>query len=713
MMESATVKQANVDGKATIPEGGSAETRIKLWEAGLYQGLKDMDGFYTKYRGGKGSAARVVNDYVMRNRAGKMTAKEFREEVGRVARRGDKSDIPEVQEAAESFRKNVFDPMKDAAINEKLLPPDVDVKTATSYLTRVYNTKKIAGKRQEWDGVVESWLTSNKKTALLVDKPNATQKAEAAMTKLEIKQIAEDITNNIMGIASGRVPYEVIPNVRGPLKERTFNIPDRLIEDFLESDIDIVARQYSRTMAPDIELTRLYGNANMEQEIADIASSYKELIDAAKTEKAKLKLTEKMQADQRDISAMRDRLRGTYRTPDDPNSFFIRSGRVLRDANFVRMLGGMTLSAIPDLARPIAVNGLRPVARGMMALATSPKKFGMSVAEARKAAVGLDMVLNGRAASMAEITDIYNKGSSFERGLRSMSDSFGKLTLMSQWNTTLKSFSGVITQDRILSAVSKVGDGTASKSTITRLAAAGIGKEQAEGIARQFAKYGDDGSLNLSNGHLWDDKESLEIFRAAVLKDVDRTIVTPGAGEKPLWTSSEAGKLIFQFKTFAAAAHNKILVADLQYRDAEALNGLLLSVALGTASYGAKEFVAGREISTDPKKLIVESLDRSGVFGYFWDANNIVEKMTRGEVGVNKLIGAPPMSRYASRNIMGALLGPSAGTVEDLSAVTGAISQGEFTESDLRRVRKLIPGQNLFYIRQLLNSLEQDAGKSL
>jgi hypothetical protein len=227
--------------------------------------------------------------------------------VGKVARRGDKSDVPEVQEAAESFRKNVFDPMKDAAINEKLLPPDVDVKTATSYLTRVYNTKKIAGKRQEWDGVVESWLTSNKKTALLVDKPNATQKAEAAMTKLEIKQIAEDITNNIMGIASGRVPYEVIPNVRGPLKERTFNIPDRLIEDFLESDIDIVARQYSRTMAPDIELTRLYGNANMEQEIADIASSYKELIDAAKTEKAKLKLTEKMQADQRDISAMRDR----------------------------------------------------------------------------------------------------------------------------------------------------------------------------------------------------------------------------------------------------------------------------------------------------------------------------------------------------------------------------------------------------------------------
>jgi len=920
MMESATVKQANVDGKATIPEGGSAETRIKMWDAGLYQGLKDLDKFYTAYRGGKGTTSRIINDYVMRNKAGKLSPKEFREEVGRVARRGDVSTIPEVQQAAESFRKNVFDPLKEAAIREKLLPPGVEVSTATSYLTRVYNTKKIAAKRPEWNGIVESWLTSNRTAAqelragdvspkikaeeagtvfhrttadefftfekrptskpsfskgegfffsksaddpsisvfgsniveakVSIKKPSPIEslktaggevgrskiplskapkdledtvigdlntgishndtgginpklskkeygtlakkaakqgnlfrvidpeilskqnvkeikeagfdgfdfegvggtpgqvialsadqvnvksftkggkkslppgkaapakdqsiiEAEAALTDLEIKHIAEDITNNIMGIAAGRVPYEIIPNVRGPLKERTFNIPDRLIEDFLESDIDIVARQYKRTMAPDVELTRLYGKADMEQELEDIASSYTELIDKAKTEKERTQLTRKLEQDQIDISAMRDRLRGSYRTPEDPNSFFVRAGRVLRDVNFVRMLGGMTLSAIPDLARPIAVNGLRPVSRGLMTLATSPKRFGMAKDEVRRAAVGLDMVLNGRAASMAELTDIYNKGTQFERGLRQMSDAFGKMTLMSQWNTALKTFSGVITQDRILAGVVKLSEGKASKSMITRLAASGIGVPQAKAIAKQFQKHGDTGSLNLSNGHLWDNHEALEVFRAAVLKDVDRTIVTPGLGEKPLWTSSETGKLIFQFKTFAASAHNKILVADLQYRDAEALNGFLLSVAFGTAAYGAKEFVAGREISSDPKKLIVESLDRSGVFGYFWDANNIVEKMTRGEVGVNKAIGAPPMSRYASRNIMGALLGPSAGTIEDLNAVTGAIAQGEFTESDLRRVRKLLPGQNLFYIRQLLNTLEKDIGAGL
>jgi len=706
MMESATVKQANVNGKATAPEGGTAETRIKLWDAKLFVALRDADDLYTKYRQGMGATSRIINDYVMRNRAGKLTKSEFNILAGKTARRGDKSDIPEVQALAESYRKNVFDPMKDEAISLGLLHKDIDVKTATSYLTRVYNTQKIAARRPEWNAIVESWLTSGKKTAALADKPTAQQKLEAAMTETEIKAIAEDLTNNIMGISAGRVPYQVVSNVRGPLKERTFNIPDRLIEDFLESDIDIIGRQYIRTMAPDIELSRLYGDANMEQQITEIADSYKELIDAAKTEKERTQLTNRLKDDQRDIKAMRDRLRGTYRTPENPNEFFIRAGRTLRDVNFMRMLGGMTLSAIPDMARPISVNGLMPVAKGLMNLATNPKRFGMSVKEARKAAVGLDMVMNSRVASLAEITDIYNKGSKFERGLRSASDTFSKMTLMSQWNTALKSFSGVVTQDRILLAAVDVAAGKASKSTIKRLAASGIGKEQAEAIAAQFKKFGDEGSLALSNGHLWENKTALETFRAAVLKDVDRTIVTPGQGEKPLWTSGETGKMVFQFKTFAAAAHHKILISDLQYRDAAALNGFLMSVAFGTAAYGAKQLVAGREISTDPKKLIVESLDRSGAFGYMWDVNNMMEKFSRGEVGVSKLIGAPPMSRYAARNISGAILGPSIGTAEDIFAIGGAAFSGEFTDAERRKAIQMIPGQNLFYMRGLLEVLE-------
>lgn len=721
LMESSLVIKGAKEGKTVIPHGGAVETRVKLWDAPMVEALEDLDSLYKDYRGGMSAPKRIANDYLMQNKAGKLSPAEFRIEVGKAMRRGDSSPIPEVAAAAKKFREKVFNPLKDQAISEKLLPPDVDVSTATSYLTRVYNHKKIIAKRNEWDKVVEDWFRRGRQKNLdeltlkegRGEKVSVSLREQAYVTDAEIAEATSNITNNILGNSSGRASYDIKTTVRGPLKERVLNIPDSMIEDFLESDIDLVSRQYVRTMAPDVEITRAFGNVDMDAEKLAIIGEYEELITKAKTEKARVKLNKQMESDINDMDAVRDMLRGTYNLPNDPNHFAIRAGRTLRDVNFMRMLGGMTISAIPDMARPVATNGLMPVAKGLKALAFSPKTFNLARKEAKKAAVGLDMVLNSRASSMADIADIYARGSGFERGLRGMSDGFSKMTLMSQWNAGLKQFAGVVTQDRILGEAVKWSSGKISKSSIKRMAASGIDEDMAIRIAKQFQKHGDDGDLMLSNGHLWDDTPALETLQAAILKDVDRTILTPGVGEKPLWTSSEAGKMIFQFKTFASTAHHKILVADLQYADAAALNGFLMSVALGSMTYGLKQYVADRPIENDPKKLIIESLDRSGAFGYFWDVNNMTEKFTRGSVGVNALAGASPMSRYASRNIAGALLGPSFGTVQDVWEVGGATASGEFTERDVHKLRKLLPGQNLFYMRRLLNELEKDIAGDL
>ena len=507
--------------------------------------------------------------------------------------------------------------------------------------------------------------------------------------------------------------FDLIPGERGPMKERVLMIPDERIEDFLEKDIEVVSQYYLKTMAPDVELTRQFGSVGLEKELKQIGKEYDDLLSKAKTEKQRAKMQKQKETALRDVEAVRDRLRGTYKAPENPDSFFVRAGRVLRDVNFMRMLGGMTLSAIPDMARPVAVNGLKPVSKGLMSLALSPKKFNIARNQAKKFAIGLDMVLNSRAMSMSDVADHYMRGNPFERGLSVASNMFSKLTLMSQWNSAMKQFSGVVTADRLLTESLNLVEGTIKKANLTRFTHAGISQEMGKRIAKQFQKYGDDGVIKLSNAHLWDDKVAYETFKNAVLKDVDRTIVTPGVGEKPLWTSGEAGKLVFQFKTFAASAHQKVLLADLGFRDKAALNGFLMSVALGSVTYGLKNYVAGREIETDPDKLIIESLDRSGAFGYFWDINNTISKVTRGTFGVERMLGVSPMSRYVSRNGYGALFGPSFGTGADVYELIGAMTSGEFTKRDLHTVRKLLPGQNLFYIRTLLNELEKEAGKGL
>ena len=452
LMESALVVKGNVEGKTNVPEGGAVETRVKLWEKELYKALVDLDDLYTKYRQGMGGAKRFLNDTIMRQRGEQMSAKDFRIAVSRSLRRGDKSDIPEVQAAAESMRKNVFDPLKEAAIKNGDLPKDVGVSTAMSYLTRMYNTQKIIKNQTAFDGITMTWLkgiraTAQRKVAKKTKaggKVSDTLHGEAGLTDLELKEIATSIRNNITGASAGRLPYDMKLTERGPMKERTFQIPDKMIEDYLESDIEIVARMYSRTMSADVELSRMFGEVSGTATVKEIGARYERLINNAKTDAEKEALGKKRESDMIDFQAIWDRQRGTYQAPENPDAFLPRAGATIRDINFLRLLGQMTLSAIPDIARPIAVNGLMPVARGLMAIAAAPKLFGMAIKESRRNAVGLDMVINSRATSMADITDPYSRKTPFERGVGMVADKFGKISLMTQWNAAMRTFAGSI-----------------------------------------------------------------------------------------------------------------------------------------------------------------------------------------------------------------------------------------------------------------------------
>ncbi|MCK5015854.1 MAG: hypothetical protein KAS32_02185, partial [Candidatus Peribacteraceae bacterium] len=65
------------------------------------------------------------------------------------------------------------------------------------------------------------------------------------------------------------------------------------------------------------------------------------------------------------------------------------------------------------------------------------------------------------------------------------------------------------------------------------------------------------------------------------------------------------------------------------------------------------------------------------------------------------------------RNIMGAIFGPTVGTVTDAAVSTRALATGDLQKSDIHAMRKMLPMQNLFYWRRLLNSLEEQTAESL
>lgn len=530
----------------------------------------------------------------------------------------------------------------------------------------------------------------------------------ADLSDAEIASLVDETINTILGNGSGRIPYDsIVSGPRGPLKERLLRIGSDRIEDFLELDIEQILRSQVRTMSADVELARKFGTPDLAEQIRKINDEADAKINQATTPKERQRLEAARKAAVRDVEGIRDRLRGQYALPDNPDGLVLRAGRVVRNLNYLRLLGGMTISAIPDMAKPVFTYGLTSTFKdGFLPMVRNFRGFRMAAGEVKAAGTALDMILDSRVMAMADITDDFGRHSKFERGLQAMSTRFGLVSLMAPWNATIKQFTGMITMTNILRATRNVASGTATPDEIRKLAASSIDADMAKRIAKQFADHGDEqGGVLLAKGEAWTDGAALEAFRAAVVRDVDRVVVTPGQ-DKPLWMSTEIGKTIGQFKSFGIASMQKTTLSGLQQRDAATLNGTLLMLALGALTYKVKSDISGRETSDNPAVWAVEAFDRSGLAGWLMEANNASEKITRGTVGFSALTGEQ-VSRYASRNATASLLGPSLGTVQDIIDVTGAAlsREDEFQKRDARKLFQLVPGQNLFYIRGLFSQV--------
>ena len=181
-------------------------------------------------------------------------------------------------------------------------------------------------------------------------------------------------------------------------------------------------------------------------------------------------------------------------------------------------------------------------------------------------------------------------------------------------------------------------------------------------IWEQFTKHGvDHNGVKIAQTADWDREWLANKFNAAVRREIDTIIVTPGIASRPLWTSTMVGQHVGQFKSFAFTATQAVMISGLQQRDAAVLNGVLLSIALGALVYGLQEYLKGREPSDDPGVVMVEAFDRSGLTGWLMDAHNMTERVTRGGIGLSRLTGGPTMSRYQSRNVTDTLMGPNGG----------------------------------------------------
>src|SRR5690606_27174840 len=193
------------------------------------------------------------------------------------------------------------------------------------------------------------------------------------------------------------------------------------------------------------------------------------------------------------------------------------------------------------------------------------RQTGIGRREANLAGAALEFGLaTSRAAALGDLGERAIGATRMERALNFSQDASRLFALgvgMSWWNATMKSAVGAMVSTRILQSALKVARG----GTLTRREAraarlSGLSDEMLRRIAAKQQHFIRHNGLIFAGIENWTDREAANAFRAALVRDVDDTVITPGVQDAPLWTSTEFGKVVFQFKRFAMAANQRILL---------------------------------------------------------------------------------------------------------------------------------------------------------
>ena len=204
---------------------------------------------------------------------------------------------------------------------------------------------------------------------------------------------------------------------------------------------------------------------------------------------------------------------------------------------------------------------------------------------------------------------------------------------------------------------------------------------------------------------------------------MDSIIVTKGIADAPLFAQTPTGRAMLQFKTFALASNQRVLMRGLQEGHSRMIAGIGGMAAMGALIYWFKQIEAGKEPSNNAGTWIAEGLDRSGIFSIGFEINNAIEKA--GGPGVYSLLAMAgkaanpnadmkePASRFATRGVVEGFLGPTVGLANDVvntAAIplraAGAAVGGEeqdIAPSDVATLRRLTPFASLPYWRWLID----------
>lgn len=536
--------------------------------------------------------------------------------------------------------------------------------------------------------------------------------------------LANDIYEKVIDLHVGDLHFNTAPSGATAFNARV-DVKDEFLESFLVKDWESLMEGYVKSVAPRVRLAERFGDDvdnvgegayNMVAQINRIKQRYsgklgpiqKKISAASGKEKRKLQkqadaIQVKMTNEIRDLEIMRDRILNATQEPsmmNPENRGVLSALRTARSWNIVTMLSNVVISSIPDMARTITYSGGDKFIRafGKSAFTKDLARSNMPADDMARIASAMERTAAYRLQSISEVEDgvTYTRADKYAHAA---ADKVLTLSGMKHWNSMQKTIVGHLFGDKMARILL---DGT----DVALLKRMGLTDDMIDSARANAAKWAreEDGMYNLGLD-MWNDRQLVEAVEAAAVREADAVVVTPTAGDKPILMTTEVGRTIGQFKSFMISATNKILLPLTQESGARPWVEVMTSVGMGAAVYHMKSMIAGREPSDDPKEVLIEAVENTGLAGYAME----LAKIQKAVFGIDPL-EKEDQSKFYSRGPWGTILGPSAGTAENIWKTA---NKNTSPEQRAKAMRKLMPFQNHFLLRNGFDAVEAEAAKAI
>jgi len=681
------IKKQHAQG---ISIGDKAESMISRNRRSLVNDADQIMNTYTEYTG-KG---RILSGLETTRGSDKISFREFsRRAFQNMTDHLRVDEIPGVNKLSQLLRSKMdsrLAEMETAGIFEG----QIDKEFMRNYMTRAYDLDKLADPRTQDQFLtkVGNWLRNYE--------PDGTPLARSR-TAEEADKIAYSFLRGIRGESDQAVAISgMMENLisKGKFtKERQLMIPDSEIQEFLIDDAFRLYNNYmERTgrMLAAKESLKKTGFGSIEDVIRSIKSDADKSILGITDEAEIAKINRYFGQQEKFAVKMYRSVLGQIRKPGSSDRYISR----LLDYNYTRLLGGVTLSSLSEIAMPIFRFGMwNTIKDGWYPMIRSMKTSKITKEQLDDSIGALELKMNNalRLLDGVEDTDIIlREFSKTDIAFKAATGILSKASFIGDWTAIGSGIAGQISSARLTRLIRKT---TKSPEDMEVLASIGIDKSMYSRLEQQIKTHTQKlkGSYVI-NPHLWDDQEALNIFKSAVNTDVESTILKSGIGTQPLWIQENAlGKVFYQFNSFMNAATSRVLISGIQRRDKDVLIGIIGLVHMGGMVQLLRNWYQGRDVELDYGDFITAGLSNSGVLGL----------MGTKFLDTYRTASDPSKARFLDSTVEGSIMGPTAGTIRQATKAIQGMTDDEVTNDDIKATLRFLPYSNLPYVTGLMNQV--------